>query len=69
MNVDPNKLKLAGPVVSVLGALVGFFTALRSGEGRGPAVLSSFLGLVGSSIWLTMAYQDYLEETGEPELA
>lgn len=69
MNMDPQTLKLAGPVMSVLGALIGFLTAMRSGPGRGPAVLSSFLGLIGSSIWLTVAYQDHLEQGAETELA
>ena len=69
MNIDPKLLKLIGPVTSVLGSLIAFTTALRSGPKRGPAVFSSLLGLIGSTTWLIAAYQDHLEEQAELDTA
>lgn len=67
--MDPQQLKLLGPVTSFLGSLIAFLTALRSGPGKSAAVLSATLGLVGSAAWLTVAYQDHLENAAEVELA
>ena len=67
--MNAENLKLVGPVTSVLGSLVALVTALRSGRGRGPAVLSSLLGLAGSLAWLADAYQDHMKRAGEIETA
>lgn len=68
MKLDPKTLSLVAPVMSVLGALIGFASALRSGPKRGGAVMSSLLGLIGSTLWLVVAYQDHLDQD-EVELA
>lgn len=68
MKLDPKTLSLIAPVMSVLGAFIGFASALRAGPKRSAAVLSSLLGLVGSTLWLVVAYQDHLDQD-ELELA
>jgi hypothetical protein len=68
VNLDPKTFKLLGPVTSVLAALIGFGSALRSGPKRGASVCSSLLGLVGSTAWLVVAYQDYLDDGTELDL-
>ncbi len=62
MKLDPKTLTLVAPVMSVLGALIGFGSALRAGPKRSAAVMSSFLGLIGSTLWLVAAYQDQLDQ-------
>ena len=61
VQIDTKTLTLVAPVMSVLGAFIGFASALRSGPKRGAAVLSSLLGLIGSTLWLVAAYQDQLD--------